>query len=157
MKNSLKISFLILLSLLVACHSMETKIAQNELANTRASLPDIKEFETVGALTEDFSYTAYKHTCYYSRSYIIYGTFLEEVEALNLYIETMTSNGWKVTRDDMERTRVLLRGKNESITAQFNLAGPVTESHPTYEQARELYPTIIIVIVDYVLPQVDGC
>jgi hypothetical protein len=126
---------------------------QQGLEVTVAQLPSSKDFEIVA----NGSGTSYDRECYYAQAGIAIGTSLPEEDALEQYVDELEQQGWIVTRDDLEYTRVLTRGDYERLSVTFKGPGFVMEMNEDYQRARENYPTFLFIVVDYILPGWAGC
>ncbi len=147
----------ILLCSMSSCTQEKLQEAKDGLNMSVAQLPNLSDFDVVTIMSGESSATASGETCYYAQAYVVLGTSLPEEKALEVYVDALESLGWIIERSDLERTRVLSRGMYERITVSHGSPGWAVESNEDYKQAKNIYPTVILVVVDFMLPGRERC
>ncbi len=131
--------------------------ARSGLDTTIAQLPGSGEFAIVTILRGESASTDYGRTCYYAQAYIAVGTFLPGREALAAYVHELSLQGWTVAQDEYEDAKVLVRGEHERLSIELGAPGWIVEREESYQRAREVYPTILNIVVTYILPGRENC
>lgn len=135
----------------------ELQEVRNGLDVTVAQLPSSSCFDIVTVLSGASSSRDYGSTCYYAQAGLAIGTSLSEEDALKTYTDELMSQGWVLKQNDLERSRVLIRGQHERITVGLGGPGWMMEADEDYQRAKQIYPAFLFVTVTFVLPGREGC
>jgi hypothetical protein len=156
--------FPIFLPVLLLCVTSSCTPSQQRLQQARsgldtaiAQLPSSAEFTVVAIIPEEFSSTDYGKTCYYAQANIAVGTALPGTDALATYVNELTLQGWVVERDNLDRSRVLVRGEHERIAVSLDGPGWIIERDEDYQHARDTFPIFLYISVTYILPSRENC
>ena len=147
----------ILLCSTVSCARSQRREARAGLDAAVTQLPKPAGFDTIKVVYREFRSTEYERKCFYARAYVIIGSSLPEVEALDVYVEKLEALGWVPREKQYKTTRVLRRGTHERIVIELGQPGVDIKDAVDYAQLRNTYPTIIFVRVDFMLPSRDEC
>jgi hypothetical protein len=147
----------VVVCLLASCTQQKLREARKGLDGSVAQLPSVSDFDVVTILSGESSITGSPKTCYYAQAYVVLGTSLSEEKALDVYVDELQSLGWTTERSDLENLRVLGRGMHEQIAVSYGGPGWTIETNEDYIRAKDIYPTIIFVTVDFMLPNRDEC
>jgi hypothetical protein len=151
------LSIAVFLCLMVSCAVGEQRKARAGLDASVAQLPELREFDTVEVVHREFSHSGPRTTCYYARAYAIIGTSLPAEQALDVYVEELQSLGWEFDGRQYKTERGLKRGVYELVVVRSGEPGVDVKDAVDYAQLRAVYPTIIFVRLDFMLPSRDKC
>jgi hypothetical protein len=79
-------------------------------------------FDTIKVVYREFRSDEYERKCFYARAYVISGSSLPEVEALDVYVEELEALGWVPREKRYNTTGVLRRGTHERVTVKAGQA-----------------------------------
>jgi hypothetical protein len=122
-----------------------------------AQLPQLAGFDTIKVVYREFRSTEYERKCFYARAYVIIGSSLPEVEALDVYAEQLQLLGWKLEGRQYNTERGMMRGLHEYIGVRSGEPDVDIKDAADYFQLRATYPSIIFVMLDFILPNRDEC
>jgi hypothetical protein len=147
----------VVLCLTASCTLGEQRKARAGLDASVAQLPKLREFDTIKVIYYESSLSGPRTTCYYATAYTIIGTSLPELKALDVYVEELKSLGWRPREKQYDTTRILMRGTYELVVVRSGEPGVDVKDAVDYAQLRAVYPTIIFVRLDFMLPNRDKC
>ncbi len=119
-------------------------------------LPEAENFDVVNIVRQEFSSSAYGITCYYARAYVIVGTPLSEVEALDSYTEKLHLQGWLPEGKQYETAKVVHRGVHDRVVVS-SVKPDLIDNAIDYTQLKGTYRSVIFIGLDYMFPSRDAC
>jgi hypothetical protein len=140
----------VLLCLLISCGQGNKPLAEQGLQAAQRQVPDLNEFEAIAREQRTVQDADYAH-CYYSTLNIAFGTTLPEAEALDRYTDALLSLGWKYDEEPEKISRLLKGGSGRYISVK-NYSGTVFLGNTEYAEAKDDYPTVIFVRLEYFPP-----
>jgi hypothetical protein len=146
-----------LLALAVSCAQPQRREARAGLDAAVAQLPEPAGFDVIKVVYREFRSTEYERKCFYATAYVIIGSSLPELEALDVYAEDLQPLGWAPRDEQYNTTRVLRRGTYERIVIELGEPGVDIRDAVDYVQLRATSPTVIFVRLDFMLPSRDEC
>ena len=141
----------------ISCTPLRLQQVREGLSRTVSELPQSDDFTIVTVLSGEFYDTFGGTTCYYAGASIAVGSRLPASTAWDIYIDELQSQGWVLEQDDMQRTKVLVRGRNERMSVRSDPPGWEMELEESYQRAQTAYPTFVYLIVKYFLPSREDC
>ncbi|HSD85564.1 MAG TPA: hypothetical protein VLG46_17010 [Anaerolineae bacterium] len=127
---------------------------------TLDQLPRPNGMKLVDILNESFFSDVERCCCSYGRSYLLYGTSRPQQEALETYTQALLASGWTASGEQYETNHFLVRGLYESINISSGGDGGYIwgfGKHPSYRAAKNEFPNLIVVGIDYILPSRREC
>jgi hypothetical protein len=150
------------LALVTGCSVISARAQRNEARRSlnqlvSDDLPQIEGLEILEIVSSTWSRTEYSQTCHYARDYLIIGAFMPVEEALERYFIEAELMGW-IPRDiQYDSSRVLRLEEHARLVVETSGPGVDIRDAIDYEQARDVYQSLLFVRVDFMLPQRDGC
>jgi hypothetical protein len=97
-----------------------------------------------------------EHVCYYAKAFFVIGSLLPAENLPEVYAERLQALGlgWKM--QDYDNT-ILYRGKNERAVVFSVQPDDAVKNAVDYAQLRKIYPSIIFLQLEYILPSRDEC
>lgn len=151
------LSIVVFLCLITSCAVAEQRRARAGLDASVAQLPELREFDTVEVVYRESSLSGPMTTCYYATAHVIIGTSLPAEKALDVYVEELQSLGWEFDGKQYNTARALRRGVYELVVVRSGEPGIDVEDAVDYAQLRNIYPAIIFVTLDFMLPSRNKC
>lgn len=153
---------LMLLPLVVSCAQQLSNTSKQQEARAGldalvAQLPELENFNVTENLYFETSFTAYKKTCYYATGYVIIGSSLLEVNALDVYTEKLELLGWTPREKQHEIERVFYAEANGRVVVSSGEPDESIKHAVNYQQLKENYRSVIFVRLVYMLPSRDEC
>ena len=151
--------FIFGLALVTGCNLVSARSQRNEARRSldelvNHDLPQIEGLETIEIVSSTWSHPEHSPACHYARDYLIIGAFMPEAEALERYVAGAELMGW--SKEGVFET--LIQGDHARLVVKIgDRPGVDIEDAIDYEQAREVYQSLLFVRVDFMLPQRDGC
>lgn len=146
--------------ILVSCDNLFPYVAMREartgLNSLVGQLPDLAGFETTKVEYFDLADSAHGKTCYYARAFVIIGSSLPMEDALDTYVEKIQSLGWAFDGRQYTTARTLVRGKHDLLVVESGKVGSVLNAEE-FTILHNRYRSIILIRLEYILPQRDGC
>lgn len=130
--------------------------ARSGLEATKAELTVPTDFELITTVSTDFSGVDLG-TCYYGRDYLIMGTPLPEIQALDKFENHLRSSEWLPGDRQYSDTRTFYYGENALLVATTIGPGDDTRGAVDYERLRQEYESILFVRVEFQLPSRSRC
>jgi hypothetical protein len=156
--------FIFGLVLVTGCNLVSARSQRNEARRSldelvNHDLPQIEGLETIEIVSFTSSRTEHSQTCHYATDYLIIGASMPEEAALERYVAGAESMGWiEERRRQYDTTKLLIQGDHARLVVNIGgRPGADIEDAIDYEQAREVYQSLLFVSVDFMLPQRDGC
>lgn len=156
-------SFCFFALLLVSCSPVVSLEKQREarrgLDAALAQLPTLASFTPVKVLV----YESYdnehggEHVCYYAKGYVIVGSSLPYAKALDVYAHQLQSLGWTFDKAQYTLSRLLSRESNEDAVVYSYEPGPEIREAVDYAQLKKSYESIIVIRIDYTVPNGQDC
>ena len=143
--------------ILAGCERMRLHEARVGLEATVAGLPILDDFSQVTLISDRAWDEVFGGECYYTQAIVVFGTSLSAQDALTAYFDALLLEGWIVEQDLYVREKVLHRGKNERAVVYVGPPGPMVELDSDYQAVNSDFPTFLVVIVDFILPTIEGC
>ena len=124
-----------------------------------AQLPILDGFiviKTLVAESFDNEHTG-NDVCYYAVGSVVAGTTLAETAALDAYSQRLQTLGWVPSLPKEDTSRYLTRDLNERIVIYSYAPSLDIQDAVGYAQLKQQYKSIIIIEVDYILPNQGRC
>jgi hypothetical protein len=152
----------LLMCFVTSCTSPKLDEARDGMQAAVAELPDSPQLHHIVTTEHVWPVTEDGGTCYYARSYLVYGTQLPATEVLDWYTDRLEPLNWSLEQgrfeqDYMDVARQFTRGDHEFRAVSTGTPGFAVEQSFDYERYRQEYINIVVVSVDYVVPQSEGC
>ena len=151
------IGLIVLLCFTLSCRSLELRKARAGVDESVAQLPVLDGFDVIEIVHLDHSMNEGGGTCYYATAYVIFGSYLPEMEALDVYSAALQSTGYFPRQIQYATSRVFYRGPNERVVIRVGEPGVDFEDAVDWARLKATYPTTMFVSIKYILPQRDGC
>lgn len=126
------------------------------IRETVASLPQLERLENVQIAFAETTRNDSK-PCAYGYAFVLFGTTLPMKEATRMYIEALQQSGWELDDYQYETEKLLRRGTHERILLLLREPGPGTKDMVNYDEAKRKYPTILVVLPEYIIPSEKQC
>lgn len=102
------------------------------------------------------------YACSYTRAYVILGTQRPATEVLDAYSEQLPRLGWVLRTESyhlelMPVLRIFIRGRHERLVIEPLGEGTEVADSVDHEALKRTYATLLVVRIDYMLPQRDNC
>jgi hypothetical protein len=141
------------LCMVTACNQSKWQEVRKGRDRSVNELPATSQFETVTIWSSDGSSFG---PCFYAGARALLGTSLQEQAALDAYIDELQASGWVVDGSQSDLERVLKRGKQERIWVTTHIPWDI-EKRESYVDAKNTYPTIVLIDLTFYVPERDGC
>jgi hypothetical protein len=139
-----------------ACGVAEKQEVRTGLDASIEQLPESKDFDMISITRYYDSMTVYGDTCFYGTAYVLVGTSLSEVEALDAYSDELLKAEWISDGEQYAHEYTLLHGDQEMINVSDYEPYDFSD-YEGYLEAKDDYMSFLFIRLVFYVPARDGC